>query len=179
MLGLRNPWRFSFDRKTGDMIIGDVGQNLYEEIDFVRSPGAGKAPGAGMNFGWNIPRGRPRVLRQPGAARPELQTDPVIEASHDDGWFAIIGGYVVRDASLPALAGTYVYGDNAKGRLYGATLSASGATRVRDLGLAVPGLAGMGEDACGRVYMALLGGAVKRLVASHGNSVCTAAQAKG
>ncbi len=179
MLGLRNPWRFSFDRKTGDMTIGDVGQGLYEEVDFARSPGAGKAPGAGMNFGWNIREGNHGFSGSQEKPGPNFKTDPVIEEPHSAGWYAIIGGYVVRDASLPALAGTYVYGDNSKGRLYGATLSASGASRVRDLGLDVPGLAGMGEDACGRVYVALLGGAVKRLVSSNATSSCTAARAKG
>jgi glucose/arabinose dehydrogenase len=178
MLGLRNPWRFSFDRKTGAIVIGDVGQDLYEEIDYAASPGAGKAPGAGENFGWNLREGNHAFAAHNEKAGANFKTDPVIEEPHSAGWLAIIGGYVVRDPSLPALAGTYVYGDNAKGRLYGATLSASGASQVRDLGLAVPGLAGMGEDACGRVYLALLGGSVKRLVGRSGASRCTVALIK-
>ncbi len=176
MLGLRNPWRFSFDRKTGDMIIGDVGQNLYEEIDFARSPATGQVGGRGANYGWNLREGLhsyPAHNEQPG---PNFSTAPVIEETHADGWLAIIGGYVVRDPNVPSLAGTYIFGDNVKGRLYGARLSASGASDIRDLGLAVPGLSGMGEDACGRVYVALLGGSVQRLQ-GPGRSTCTAAKA--
>ena len=179
MLGLRNPWRFSFDRQTGDMIIGDVGQGLYEEIDLARSPGPGQPPGAGMNFGWNLREGLHSFSATNETAGPNFQTDPVIEESHSDGWLAIIGGSVVRDPGLPELAGTYLFGDNAKGRLYGASLATPLAANVRDLGnaLAVPGLTGMGEDACGRVYMALLGGEVKRLINDSGGYTCTAALA--
>jgi glucose/arabinose dehydrogenase len=178
MLGLRNPWRYSFDRKTGDMVIGDVGQDLYEEIDFAGSRKAGQVGGRGANYGWNILEGDHRFSAHNERPGPNFATDPVIEEPHSQGWLAIIGGYVVRDPQVPSLVGTYIYGDNAKGRLYGAKLSASGATNVRDLGIAVPSLAGMGEDACGRVYLALLGGDVKRLVPSSGRSTCTAAKAK-
>jgi glucose/arabinose dehydrogenase len=178
MLGLRNPWRFSFDRTTGDMIIGDVGQDLYEEIDYVPAAGPGLPGGAGENFGWNIREGLHAFSMSETQATPTL-SDPVIEEPHTDGWAAIIGGYVVRDPGLPELDGTYLFGDNAKGELFGATMSAPGgvptATNVRDLGLAVPELAGMGEDACGRVYMALLGGTVQRLVNDSGGYTCTTA----
>src|SRR3954470_12521475 len=107
--GLRNPFRFSFDRGTGDLVIGDVGQNAYEEVDF--SP-AGTA--AGRNYGWHCREGKhptPGVSCTP--PQPVNPVDPVLEKAHStDGFCAIIGGYVVRDASLGSLAGRYVYGDN-------------------------------------------------------------------
>src|SRR3954452_22755192 len=104
--GLRNPFRFSFDRQTGDLTIGDVGQNNWEEVDF--SP-AGLA--TVRNYGWHCREGfhaNPNVTcTAPGAV------DPVLEKNHStDGFCAIIGGYVVRDAALGALAGRYIYGDN-------------------------------------------------------------------
>ncbi|HST39258.1 MAG TPA: PQQ-dependent sugar dehydrogenase, partial [Conexibacter sp.] len=104
--GLRNPWRFSFDRATGDLTIGDVGQNAVEEIDFVRRSGAGA--GAGVNFGWRPWEGRSRLFpreRAPGAVFP------VLEYRHDRGGCSVTGGYVVRDRRIPALAGRYLYAD--------------------------------------------------------------------
>ena len=87
--GLRNPWRFSFDRRTGDLAIGDVGQNAVEEIDFVR-----RGKGAGANFGWRPFEGRSRYA--PGENAPG-HVPPVITRSHGDGWCSITGGVVVRD----------------------------------------------------------------------------------
>jgi hypothetical protein len=107
-LGLRNPWRFSFDRKTGALLVGDVGDATTEEID-VLAPGTP----AGANFGWPYLEGRD-VL----AAPPPGLTDPAIVHAHADGWCAVTGGYVVRDPHLPALRGRYVYGDLCSGRLW-------------------------------------------------------------
>jgi glucose/arabinose dehydrogenase len=183
MLGLRNPYRFSFDRQTGAMIIGDVGQDLYEEIDYVPSPGPGQVGGRGANFGWNLREGLNDTGLTNETQGPNFSTDPVIQKTHNgDGFFAIIGGYVVRDPGLPELAGTYVYGDNIQGDLWdatlsGTTLSDARATGDRDLGLSVSSLSGMGEDACGRVYVTLLGGEVDRLVNDSGGYTCTAALA--
>src|SRR5262249_26769483 len=105
--GLRNPWRFSFDRLTGDLVIGDVGQDTEEEIDFARR-GGGRGAGAGANYGWSIFEGDLRYKRgsAPGAIKP------VLVARHRDGYCAIIGGYVVRDPALPLLYGRYLFGDN-------------------------------------------------------------------
>jgi hypothetical protein len=95
---------------------------------------------------------------------------------------AIIGGYVVRDPMVTDLYGTYLFGDDGKGELFGATLSPSAApgtpvaTNIRDLGMPVPGLSGMGEDACARVYMTLLGGPLERLNPDSGPYQCTAAR---
>ena len=92
--GLRNPWRFSFDRRKGDLVIGDVGQNAYEEIDFVE-----RGKGRGANFGWRPFEGRSRYA--PGESAPGAVA-PVIVRSHDDGNCSITGGVVVRDRSVGA-----------------------------------------------------------------------------
>jgi glucose/arabinose dehydrogenase len=152
--GLRNPWRFSFDRATGDIVIGDVGQNAIEEIDF-RKRGTAK----GVNFGWRPWEGRRRNFNEPapGAVFPQLTE------SHDDGWCSITGGYVVRDRSLGSLYGRYVYGDYCKGQLRSVKLSQSSARGDRALPLrTIPNLSSFGEDARGRVYVASLNGPVYR-----------------
>ena len=154
--GLRNPWRFSFDRETGDLAIGDVGQNAVEEIDFVR-----RGEGRGANFGWRPFEGRARYTsgeRAPGHVRP------VIVRKHSDGNCSITGGVVVRDPRLPALRGRYVFGDFCKGRVESARLSAGRARGVRRTSLEVPSLSSFGEDAQGRVYVTSLAGPVYRIV---------------
>ena len=152
--GLRNPWRFSFDRRTSDIVIGDVGQNAIEEIDF-RTKGTAR----GVNFGWRPWEGRRRNFNEsaPGAVFPQLTK------THSDGWCSITGGYVVRDRALGALYGRYVYGDYCKGELRSVKLSQSGARGDRALGLrTVSSLSSFGEDARGRVYVASLNGPVYR-----------------
>jgi glucose/arabinose dehydrogenase len=162
-LGLRNPYRFSFDRDTGDLIVGDVGQNAYEEITF--APAGGGAPGRGTNFGWKLYEGLHTAAgAQVGSPRPAGFAFPAIEHPHGEGWCSITGGYVVRDPALPDLAGQYVYGDYCLGRVHAARLSAAGASTVRALDLpAIGELSSFGEDACGRVYVTALAGAVSRL----------------
>lgn len=151
--GLRNPFRFSFDRSTGDIAIADVGQNAIEEINFRKR---GRARGA--NFGWSVFEGTKRFRR--GTARGHVK--PVIQHSHRAGWCSIIGGFVVRDRSSD-LYGRYVYGDWCKGDLYSARLGSRGARGVRRVGVNVPSLSSFGEDADGRIYAASLGGTVYRL----------------
>jgi glucose/arabinose dehydrogenase len=155
--GLRNPWRFSFDRRTGDLVIGDVGQNAVEEIDFVR-----KGKGAGANFGWRPFEGRSRYKQGETAAG---HVPPVIERSHSDGWCSITGGVVGRDSALAGLAGRYVFGDYCKGQIFSARLAAPRATDVRNTGLKVSGLASFGEDARGRIYVVSNNGPVYRFAA--------------
>ena len=153
--GLRNPWRFSFDRTTGDLTIGDVGQNAREEINF-----ASRDKAVGVNYGWRPFEGTRRNFDEnaPG------HVPPVLELSHGDGNCSVTGGYVVRDRTLPALAGRYVYGDFCKGQLRSAKLSPGTARDDRSLGLSnVKGLSSFGEDARGRVYVVSLEGAVYRL----------------
>jgi glucose/arabinose dehydrogenase len=159
-LGLRNPWRFSFDRLTGDLTIGDVGQGAWEEVDFAPAPAAGRA----VNYGWNQFEGLHDYSDPSDTPGPNCCTQPVLEHSHSSGWYAIIGGYVVRDPAVPELAGRYLYGDNVKGDLYAATLGTDGASGDGSTGLHVSALTGFGEDGVGRLYAASLGGPVYRLV---------------
>ena len=151
--GFRNPWRFSFDRKTGDLIIADVGQNDEEEIDF-----QARGTGAGANYGWSVWEGdrRNKPGNAPGAIRPVLVT------LHSAGNCAIIGGYVVRDPSL-SLYGRYVYGDLCKPGIRSVTLSRGHASGDRPTGLSVAGMSSFGQDSRGRVYAISLNGPVYRL----------------
>jgi glucose/arabinose dehydrogenase len=154
--GLRNPWRFSFDRRTGDLTIGDVGQNAWEEIDFVR-----RGRGRGANFGWRPFEGRARFA--PGeSARGHVR--PVIVRSHAAGNCSITGGVIVRDPALAGLRGRYVFGDYCKGRIQSARLSPGRARGVRRTSLKVDSLSSFGEDAQGRVYALSLNGPVYRIV---------------
>ncbi|MBJ7244233.1 MAG: PQQ-dependent sugar dehydrogenase [Solirubrobacteraceae bacterium] len=156
--GLRNPWRFSFDRVGGDLIIGDVGEATVEEVDFTSI-----AQASGGNFGWRVREGD-----QPfSGGTLSGAIEPVIVRTHDEGWCSVTGGYVVRDAALPSLRGKYLYGDFCEGIIYGARLSSSGAAgNARVSGLPqIAALSSFGEDARGRIYVVSLGGAVSRIAA--------------
>lgn len=163
--GLRNPFRWSFDRLTGDMIIGDVGENNYEELDFV--PQAQLQPG--LNFGWNTYEGRHDF---PGGAPlfGNADTKPVYEYTHAVGC-SVIGGYVDRDETS-ALYGQYLFGDFCEGKVQAACLSATGATDVRDLGLPQANINSFGEDASGRIYVVRFNGNVSRIVATGDEGSC-------
>jgi glucose/arabinose dehydrogenase len=159
-LGLRNPFRFSFDRLTGDLTLGDVGQAQIEEIDFVpRAAGWGRA----ANFGWSTFEGSSQYRSGPV---PAGYVGPVIEHPHSQGWCSITGGYVVRDPALPELYGRYVYGDYCKGELWSAALSPAGAAGDGPTGLRVSGLSSFGEDGCGRLYATSIDGPVYRVASS-------------
>jgi glucose/arabinose dehydrogenase len=147
--GLRNPWRWSFDRQTGEQWIGDVGQNQYEEIDHV---GAGVR---GVNFGWNKREGKHAYN---GGAMPAGAVDPEIEISHSNGSCAIVGGYVYRGAAIPGLGGAYLFSDNCRGQLVAAV---GGATR--DLGVTISQPSSFGEDASGELWVLSLSGPVFKL----------------
>ncbi len=152
--GLRNPWRFSFDRRTGDIAIGDVGQDRFEEVDF-RTRGTAR----GANFGWRAWEGTSRYdsqLRVADHVRPALTYGR-------GGGCSVTGGYVIRDPRLPALNGRYVYGDFCAGDLLTAKLRQDGARGRRALGLHVEALSSFGEDRRGRVYVTSLNGPVYRL----------------
>ena len=151
--GLRNPWRFSFDRATGALWLADVGQNTWEEVDIIVSGG---------NYGWSPREGThcypPGTL---SCAGPYL--DPVVEYSHAEG-ASITGGYVYRGAALPRLAGHYVYGDFGSGHIW-AVPAAGPYTPVQIAqGNAI---SSFGEDAAGELYVAdLATGQVSKLVAA-------------
>jgi glucose/arabinose dehydrogenase len=160
-IGLRNPWRYSFDRRTDELWIGDVGQSTFEEID--------AAPlddlGPDLNFGWSAFEGTNRFNEDQEApnARP-----PVFEYGREGGC-SVTGGYVVRDPQLETLIGRYLYGDFCEGELrsFTAEPAARGADD-RTLGPQVPQLSSFGEDAAGHVYAVSLDGPVYRLVPTAG-----------
>jgi glucose/arabinose dehydrogenase len=149
-MGLRNPWRFSVDPATGDVVIGDVGQNTWEEVSLLVN-GAG-----GQNFGWNVVEG---PACYDGECDPAAYTAPVLSYSHDEGC-SVIGGYVYRGASQPLLEGTYLFGDYCSGTIWGVAaddLRAGGAQAA-----AVGGLDGtlvsFGVDDAGELYVIDQGG---------------------
>jgi glucose/arabinose dehydrogenase len=156
--GLRNPWRFSFDRATGDLLIGDVGQDHHEEIDYASRAGG---LGRGVNYGWPCREGLADNAAVSCVASGTV-VDPIVDQSHADGWAAIIGGYVVRDPGLPTLAGRYLYGDFAQS----ATRAVGPAAPAGDApaGVSLSSLSAFGEDACGRLYTASLDGPVSAIV---------------
>lgn len=153
--GLRNPWRFSFDRSTGDLTMGDVGQDQIEEINF-----APRGAGRGANYGWRVFEGNRRYAS--GESAPGA-VPPVLTYTHDEGGCSVTGGYVVRDPGLPALAGRYVYADYCAGRIRSARLARGGASGDRSTGLSVGQPVSFGEDARGRVYVVSQGGRIFRL----------------
>jgi hypothetical protein len=157
--GLRNPYRFSFDRRRGHLTVGDVGQDEIEEIDFVPGRSGGRAPRGGYNFGWDTFEGRNRY--EDGSAPGHVP--PVLQHTHDGGYCSITGGYVIRDRSLGrGWTGRYVYGDYCDGRLRVATLLRP-RSRSRLTGLRVNSLVSFGEDGRGRVHAVSLGGPVYRI----------------
>ena len=154
--GLRNPWRFSFDPRTRDLIIGDVGQDAEEEIDVVSSSEA-----SGADFGWSAFEGDRRFNEDQDATGA---ISPALVASHDDGNCSVTGGLVVRDPDLPTLAGRYVYGDLCLGELR--SFAPEPGERAADdvaLGPRVEGLSSFGTDNDGNVYATSISGPVYRL----------------
>lgn len=145
-LGLRNPWRFSFDRETGELYIADVGQNLYEEVDIQPVSSAG-----GENYGWNIMEGF-HCYNSTSCNRTGL-TLPVAEYGHFPGNCSITGGFVYRGTEFPALQGVYLYGDFCSGRIWG--LKRTGATVSSTLMLESNlAISTFGEDEAGNLYVA-------------------------
>ena len=153
--GLRNPWRFSFDRETGDLWIGDVGQQEVEEINAVRPDEID-----GANFGWSAFEGHNRFNADEEAPG---HVPPVFTYGHDEGC-SVTGGHVVRDRELESLYGRYLYGDYCRGELRSFTAEpGSAAGDDAELGVQIPGLSSFGEDARGRVYAVSIQGPVYRL----------------
>ena len=158
--GLRNPWRFSFDRDTGALVIADVGQSAWEEIDYEPQSAGG---GRGDNFGWDCREGRHDFELDAGCAG-QVFTEPIFEYSHTGGNCSITGGYVVHDPGIPELAGRYVYADLCAGQVRSLIPGLPDAADDRSEGLSVTQPTTFGEDACGRVYVASLAGPVSRIV---------------
>lgn len=144
--GLRNPWRFSFDRLTGDLYLADVGQDTWEEVDFV----AAGRPG-GLNFGWNLFEGSHCFSGNCDATGLE---QPVFEYSHSEGGCSITGGYVYRGQQFPPLWGNYFVGDYCSGNIWAMVPTGDG-TFTTQLVLGSSGLliSSFGEDAAGELYV--------------------------
>ena len=157
LTGVRNPWRFSFDRATGDLWIADVGQNAYEEVTVLLAANGG---GLGANLGWRLREG----LHYFTGDEPPDHADPVWEYSQDDGC-SVTGGYVYRGSAIEDLYGAYVFGDYCTSRLWALQIS-RGEVEFRELGAEVLGgsLASFGEDAHGEIYALSLNGTVARIV---------------
>jgi glucose/arabinose dehydrogenase len=161
--GLRNPWRFSFDSLTGDMVIGDVGQNEHEEVDFAPSPSAGVVGGGGANYGWSCREGfSPYTDSTPAPDCGGVSfTEPVFDYPHSGAaageaeGCAITGGYVVRDPSLGDLYGRYLYADYCAGEIRSLQLptTAVGLATDRSEGIEVSNPESFGEDSCHRIYV--------------------------
>ena len=161
--GLRNPWRFSFDRSTGNLWIGDVGQNRYEEVD--RAVRTAKGPGKGINWGWHALEGN-HCYRPSSGCSTKGKTLPLVEYSHAaTGGCSITGGYVYRGSAVPALAGWYVYGDYCGGQVWAVAAGASRPAKPVTLLSTGRAISGFGEDDAGELYLCDLGGAVYRIAA--------------
>ncbi|CAN5195443.1 PQQ-dependent sugar dehydrogenase [soil metagenome] len=154
--GVRNPWRFSFDRATADLWLADVGENAIEEVNRLSADQA-----AGANLGWPALEGtRPFDGDPPPDAVP-----PVYEYTHDDG-FSVTGGFVYRGQAIPALAGAYVFGDLGTARLWALAIDGDGGVAGRaDLGIGVDEgtLVSFFEDTDGELYVLSIGGTISRL----------------
>ena len=152
--GLRNPWRFSFDRDTGDLWIADVGQGAYEEIDFMPA-----GQGAGANYGWNRLEG---THKYQGTA-PADAVAPVLDLPHTDGYCAVVGGYVYRGTKIPDLRGAYLFGDNCRPPIRAIRVDGGKVVADRDLGISLEALSSFGQDASGDLYLLSLTRGVFRL----------------
>ena len=142
--GLRNPWRISFDRGTGDLWIGDVGQNQWEEIDYLP---AGSPSGA--NFGWSIMEGYHSYDGEPQSG----MYTPVAEYSHAEGGCSVTGGYVYRGAALPEWNGIYLYGDYCSGKVWALILS-DGQWQSQVMFETGVLITSFGQDESGEIYLA-------------------------
>jgi glucose/arabinose dehydrogenase len=156
MYGLRNPWRWSFDKTTGAMWIADVGQNEYEEVNF-EPAGIG-----GANWGWNEREG---FHPYNGGTQPPGGRDPLFEHSHSgDGFCAIIGGFVYRGSAIPNLQGAYVYGDLCRNTLYAVEQSSGAVIDQIQFTTGISSPVTFGQDVNGELYVANLGGTISKIV---------------
>ncbi len=160
--GLRNPWRFSFDRATGDLWIGDVGEGRYEEIDHAPAPDRGR----GSNFGWDVFEARSR--RHPADDPATRFAAPLLALRHDHGHCAVVGGFVYRGQRLPSLSGAYVYSDYCAGDLYWLRQRDGAVVARGRLDVSVNEVTSLGEDGRGELYVLSLTDGVYRVEAADG-----------
>ena len=156
-LGLRNPWRFSFDRKTGDLWTGDVGQNAWEEIDVIKK---------GKNYGWRLLEGTHCFNPETNCRQLPHLIDPVTEYAQEQGRCSVTGGYVYQGEKIPDLVGTYVFGDFCSGEIWGYL---DGKTRIlqsTDLQIS-----SFGQDRDGELYVVGYGGEIFRIMPKAVNPI--------
>ena len=154
-LGLRNPWRYSFDRLTGDLYIGDVGQGEWEEVDYTPRSSSGL-----VNYGWDVLEGTHQFeSKEPG---PGHIVGPIYEYSHSRGC-TVVGGYVYRGRARPAQRGRYIFGDFCEGTVWSLRVSDGKAAAVRVEPFKIPSLTSFGEDAAGELYATSHAGALYRI----------------
>ncbi len=175
-LGVRNPWRFSFDRTTGDLYIADVGQNSWEEIDFQPSGSPG-----GENYGWRLMEGNhcynPPTNCDPG----NTLAPPIYEYDHSSGRCSITGGYVYRGCAIPDLQGTYFFGDYCTGQIWSFRYSNGIMTEFTDRtaelapggGLTINFITSFGQDNAGEIYFVDQGGEIFKIVPDGVASGCS------
>jgi glucose/arabinose dehydrogenase len=144
--GLRNPWRFSFDRVTGDLWIGDVGQSAWEEVDYQPATSIG-----GENYGWRRMEGT-HCYDPSTNCRDASMTLPAFEYSHAEGC-SITGGYLYRGVKYPALKGTFLFGDYCSGSIWGTRRAADNTFTTKKLLATTAAITGFGEDVNGEVYV--------------------------
>ena len=155
-IGLRNPWRYSFDRETGDLFIADVGQNDYEEVNFQSAASPG-----GENYGWPRMEGR-HCFPIGSSCQMNGLTLPLHEYDHSLGC-SVTGGYVYRGNENPSMLGVYVYGDFCSGRIWGSFPSDVGPRAVEELGQFNVLISSFGEDESGELYVLNKSGELYRL----------------
>ncbi len=156
-LGLRNPFRISFDPANGDIYIGDVGQNAWEEIDV--SPNV-----PGVNWGWDDREGA-HCFEPSSGCLTANRLDPVVEFNQNQGWRSIMGGSVYRGPCFPDLVGTYFYGDHYAGRLWGFEYAGGMAQNNRQVSNQnLGGLTSIHADATGELYVTTIDGTLRRII---------------
>jgi len=162
-IGLRNPWRWSFDRLTGDLWIGDVGQGKWEEVDRSTAASGG---GRGVNYGWDVMEGRHCFEPLTGCSTSG-KTLPLVEYGHSVSGTdncSVTGGYVYRGNRYTLLRGGYFYGDFCSGRIWVVSATASAPATGRELPILVTDLSSFGESEGGELYLVDHGGAISQLV---------------
>ncbi|MFL5943791.1 MAG: PQQ-dependent sugar dehydrogenase [Gaiellaceae bacterium] len=157
-LGLRNPWRFSFDSANDNLWIGDVGQDRWEEVDFRPARNLDKL----ANYGWSRYEGLSVYSRGHGYTRLGQKVRPVLVYSHDHGC-SVTGGYVYRGSAVPAARGRYFYGDYCAGTIWSFRVGSHGRASAAAVSGKVPSLSGFGVDGKGELYATSLDGTLYRL----------------
>jgi glucose/arabinose dehydrogenase len=150
--GLRNPWRFSFDRATGALWCADVGQDRWEEIHIIEK---------GKNHGWNLMEGR-HCFNPPRGCKTAGLVMPIQEYGRSDG-ISVTGGFVYRGKALPELVGAYIYGDYGSGRIWSLRVERGVVTEDRLLADTRQPISSFGEDEVGEIYVVLHGGGIAHL----------------